>query len=79
VAAATIIVPFQKTHFFCEKSQFGPIPLDFAAPPGRSAAGPPSGKAQAALYYLRIIIIINMYMQRHWVGRLPGPGGVNGN
>ncbi|MEQ9554242.1 MAG: hypothetical protein RIG67_00645 [Rhodospirillales bacterium] len=35
VVAATIAVPFQKTHFFCEKSQFSLIPLDFAAPPGR--------------------------------------------
>tara|TARA_R110000782_G_scaffold268961_3_gene366222 strand:- start:29467 stop:29634 length:168 start_codon:yes stop_codon:yes gene_type:complete len=35
LATAAIIVPFQKTHFLCEKSQFGPVPLDFAMSAGR--------------------------------------------
>tara|TARA_R110000868_G_scaffold399566_1_gene673392 strand:- start:945 stop:1055 length:111 start_codon:yes stop_codon:yes gene_type:complete len=33
---------------------------------------------QAALYYLRIIIIINTYSQRQYAGPLFGPGGVSG-
>jgi hypothetical protein len=34
LATAAIIVPFQKTHFLCEKSQFGPAPWISPCRPG---------------------------------------------